>query len=73
MPLALSRTAFPWITRGALTAILAFAVLPLLLSLRPLPGLAVALALAIGTATLFAAVRRRLLADASPASAFVGS
>ena len=73
MPLAMSRTAFPWITRGALTAILAVAVLTFLMPLRPLPGLAAALALATGMATLLAAVRRRSLADASPASAFVGS
>ena len=73
MPFALSRTAFPWITRGASTAILAFAVLPFFMPLRPLPWLAAALALAIGTATLLAAVRRRLLADAASASPFVGS
>jgi hypothetical protein len=75
MPLAWSRTAFPWVARGGPAAVLALllAVLVLLMPARPLPWLAAGLALAVGAAAFLAGVWRSSSTPSAPASGFVGS
>jgi hypothetical protein len=74
MPLTLSRTAFPWVARGASAAVLALVLAVLLLMPpHPLPWLAAGLAVTVGAASLLAATWRGSTTASAPTSAFVGS